>query len=152
MTTVNLELVHAFMSKAHTCAMVLLGNAGYIEKELDAVRISDECRAETRLVCQTLIGTKHDIVTEVSEMHDLLGEAAYPSVILQRAERIVRWFQEDMDKLNALVMGLAADMDADPGSSGAYVLVAESATNILSAFKETVAALACLQAGAAAAS
>ncbi len=152
MKTVNIELVHAFMSRAHTCAMVLLGNASYIEKELDAVRISDERRAETGLVCQTLIGTKHDIVTEVSEMHDLLGEAAAPTVILERAERIVRWFQEDMGKLNALVMGLATDMEADPGSAGAYVLVAESASNILSAFKETVEALACLQAGAGGAS
>ncbi len=123
MKTVNIELVHAFMSRAHTCAMVLLGNASYIEKELDAVRISDERRAETGLVCQTLIGTKHDIVTEVSEMHDLLGEAAAPTVILERAERIVRWFQEDMGKLNALVMGLATDMEAlerlNAGAGGA---------------------------------
>ena len=126
------------MARTRSCALVMLESADYIQHELANVRMSASHRAQTQALCSSLIGTKHDIFTELSEMSDLLDSE---TVVLDRAKRIVGWFQEDVEKMHELVAALEAESKSGPGDKGAYILVAESAGNILKELNGTLSAL-----------
>jgi len=133
----NKSLVQAVMGEACGCALVMLENATYIQGELVKVRMNDALRAQTEEVCAAMIGTKHDIF---SELFELLGSGASADVIRSRVDRIVRWFEEDIAQMHQLVMALQAASEQDRLCVSAYVLVAESAANILRAFNRTAVA------------
>ena len=137
----NVNAVRAMMTEAHNCAMEMLANASFIEKELPKVNMPDSLRAMTEKVCSGLIGTKFDIVTELSELDELLG-APDPEahVISPRVNRIVAWLKADVDQMHELITALDANSKENPAHGLAYMLVAESATNILTAFNATTAA------------
>jgi hypothetical protein len=97
-------------------------------------------------VCRALIGTKHDVISELFELDDLLRPAgASSSEIAFRLNRIIRWLWEDVSRMHEFVMALDSAKKQNPAFAPAYVLVAESATNILNAFKRTTAAQTFLQ-------
>ena len=52
----------------------MLDNALYIKGEVDNVDMSKKLRADTEQICESLIGTKHDIIHELSELDDVLEE------------------------------------------------------------------------------
>lgn len=136
----NKSLVQAVMGEACGCALVMLENATYIQGELVKVRMNDALRAQTEEVCAAMIGTKHDIFSELFELNELLGSGASADVIRSRVDRIVRWFEEDIARMHQLVMALQAASEQDRLCVSAYVLVAESAANILRAFNRTAVA------------
>ena len=80
-----------------------------------------------------MIGTKHDIVTELGELRDL-DEADASADVESRVERILRWLGEELPKLDAVVTSLEAAKAADGAAGTAYVLVAESAVNVIRKF------------------
>jgi hypothetical protein len=129
-----------FVEAAKSCAAVMLDNASFIRKELENVRMSKAYQAEAETICSSLIGAKHDVVTEVSELDDLVASNAENSAILGVSERIVRRFWEDINSLHKLVVSLQAESEKDHDSVSAYLLVSESAVNILNAFSQTLAA------------
>lgn len=147
--TMNESAVHAVMTEARNCALVMLESATYIQNELANVRMNDALRAQTEQVCTALVGTKHDIISELFELDELLGSEASASVIRSRVNRIVQWFWDDITRMHQLVMALESASKQDPACGPAYVLVAESATNILNAFNGTKAAADSLRAEAA---
>ena len=136
----NKSSVQAVMGEASRCALVMLENAAYIQGELAKVRMSDALRAQTEEACAAMIGTKHDIFSELFELDELLGSGASAAVIRSRVDRIVRWFGEDIGRMHQLVMALQSACEQDRSCVAAYVLVAESAANILRAFNRTAAA------------
>jgi len=140
MRTINKSAVDAVMTEARNCALAMLENATYIRGELAKVRMNDALRAQTEQVCTALVGTKHDVFSELFELDELLGSAASSSVIRSRVNRIVQWLSDDITRMHQLVMALQSAGEQDPSCGPAYVLVAESATNILSAFNRTKAA------------
>lgn len=133
----NESTVHSVMTEARNCALVMLESADYIQRELANVRINDELRAQTEQVCTALVGTKHDIFSELFELDELLSSEASTSVILSRVNRIVQWLRDDITRMHQLVMALESASKQDPACGLAYVLVAESATNMLNAFNRT---------------
>ncbi len=135
------------MAKAHAAAMAMLENASYVQGELDAVMMSAEHRARTEAVCQSLLGAKHDVIHDLSEMDDLLAAGAAPSVLRARGERIVGQLREEAAGLDGLVAELRAVSALDVGRKLAYVLIAESAANVLRAIHETAEALAAIPSG-----
>jgi hypothetical protein len=140
--------IRELLSAAHRCAMVMLENATYIQGELPNVHLDGSLRARVNEACDSLIGTKHDIVSEVSELDELLaGDAASPATIATRVERIVRWLREDVTRMHELALALEVAKEGDPACTGAYVLVVESAANILQAFNQVAAAAADVVAG-----
>jgi len=126
--------VQRFLDEARECAMQMLQNAVYILTELDNVQMSNELRVRTRQVCDDLIGTKHDIIHEIFEVDDLLTSKAPSREIVARADRIVRWLGEDVEKMHGVVKALEAAADQDRACGLAYILVSESAVNILRPF------------------
>ena len=127
--------VREFMTNAAACAHAMLENATYIEKELGSLDISESLRVAIREVCSGLNGTKHDVVHELGEIADLLGSLK-SEVVPDRVSRIMAWLSEDVSKLHALVKSLDALAKEDKRIGVAYLLVAESATNILHRFTE----------------
>jgi hypothetical protein len=97
--------IYAVMAEARTCALSMLESATFIQNELPNVQMSDELREQTRQVCDSLIGTKHDIFTELAELDELVSAKASLSVIHLRVNRIVKWFREDTAQMHELVMG-----------------------------------------------
>ena len=51
--------------------MQMLENAAYIEQELPKIEIAEEGRRQILEVCSALVGTKHDVITELSDLEDL---------------------------------------------------------------------------------
>jgi hypothetical protein len=125
------------MIEARNCALVMLESATYIQRELAHVRLNHELRAQTEQVCTALVGTKHDIISELFELDELLGPDASAPVIRSRVNRIVQWLWDDITRMHQLVMALESASKQNPVCGLAYVLVAESATNMLNAFNRT---------------
>lgn len=139
--------VHDFLAKAHAAAMAMLENASYVQGELDAVSLSDGHRARAEEVCLALLGAKHDVVHDLSEMDDLLAAGEAPKVLRARAERIADRLRGEASGLHALVLELQEARGSDVGKTLAYVLVSESAANILRAIHEASEALAAIPSG-----
>jgi hypothetical protein len=70
--------IHAVMPEAHNCARVMVESATYITNELGNVRMKDARRAHAQHVCIALVGTKHDIISGLVALDDLLGSEASP--------------------------------------------------------------------------
>ncbi len=129
-----------FLEAAHDCAMAMLGNASYVQGELPNVEIAKKLRSRIESVCSSMIGTKHDIITELSEMDELLSSDPVSPQVSVRVDRIVKWLGEDVSALHRLVTDLKTACQRDSACGSAYVLVMESATNIVSAFNRAKAA------------
>jgi len=136
----NESAVHAVMTEARSCALVMLESASFIQSELANVQMNDALRTQTEQVCTALIGTKHDIITEVDELDELLGSEALASDIRSKVNLLVQWLQDDITRMHQLVMALESASKKDPACMDAYVLVTESTTNILKAITRTRAA------------
>lgn len=54
----------------------------------------------------------------------------------RRVERIERWLGEELPKLHELVVALEAAAQAQASAGSAYILVAESATNVYRGFQQ----------------
>jgi hypothetical protein len=132
--------VRAVMSAARRCAFAMLENATYIQRELPRVTLDADLRAQAVRVCEQLIGTKHDILSEVDELDAVLAHGGSPEEIAKYRERIVRWLGEDVADLHELVLAVHAAEKRDPAFGTASVLITESAANIVRAFSDVKAA------------
>jgi hypothetical protein len=141
--------IRAAMGKARTCAMVMLESAIYIERELPNVQLDEALLSQARQVCSDLIGTKHDIISDLFELNDEWGAFPAPGLpnVLSTMERLTSWMWEDISKMDQLVSALDAAAKRDPTYGLAYLLIAECATNVLNAFNATTAAVDGLKAG-----
>ncbi len=144
----NEPAVHAVMTEAHSCALVMLESASFIQSEMANVQMNDALRTQTEQVCTALIGTKHDIITELDELDELLGSEASATVISSRVNLIVEWLRDDITRMHQLVMALESASKQYPECMDAYILVTESTTNILNAINRTRAAADSLRAEA----
>ncbi len=80
-----------------------------------------------------LIGTQHDIVSELAEWEDA-PDGELVSNIISRAARVVRWLAEDIVQMDDRVRMLQSASEEDSAHIPARVMVAESATNTPEAF------------------
>jgi hypothetical protein len=133
------------MSEARRCAGAILEIASRIRAELPDVSMSDALRVRTEQVCSALVGTKHDVVSELFEMDELVGSDAHTSTLVSRMRRLVRWLGEDVDRVHELVTDLEAAADREPGHRAAYVPISGSAAGVREAFEATRAAVAGLE-------
>ncbi len=148
MAKVNVETVRAVMAAARHCAMEMFQNANFIQGELPELDMPDELRARAEQVCTELIGTKHDVISELSELDELLGTQDSEADIGSRVNRIVTWMGLDMVQMHELVSALHSASREDPEYAVAFVLVAESAASIVNAFNATAEAAGKIQASA----
>lgn len=95
------------MNAAHDCAMIMLETANYIQGELPNVHMDEALQTQAEEVCNALIGTKHDVISGLFEIDDLLRPTGASSAeITSRLERIIRWLREDVSRMHELVMAL----------------------------------------------
>lgn len=129
-----IELLATFKASAARFAHEMLKNASYMQRELPSIELETSCRAQLVELCSSLVGAKHDLI---SELHDL-GEvdATDPTETLRRVRRVVDWAAEELQRLHATVNSLEPSAATHPGQGIAYLLVAESGTNVLKAFVE----------------
>ena len=116
-----------FCSAAHACAMSLMSNAEYVQKELPTVELPTDIRISIESLCADWIGAKHDVIHE-------LGELKESQNIEERVRRIMRWLGEDVAKLQEQVRKLKDLARSQDRFRLAYLLVGESAGNILRSF------------------
>lgn len=126
-TAAENSAIDEFCSAAYACAMSLMSNADYVQKELPNVELPSDIRASIESLCSDWIGTKHDVVHELSEVKDSAN-------IEDRVRRIMAWLGEDMVKLQEQVRKLEALAGSDDRFRLAYLLVGESGGNILRSF------------------
>jgi hypothetical protein len=132
----TMQTLREFQAYAQECSAQMLMNALYIQKELATVQMTDELRQRTVELCSTLIGTKHDLVTEILELDERLEAGAGNVEVLRRIDRMVQWAGEDAQKMHEVVMALDAELQKGVKDGGAYLLVSESAVNILTPLKQ----------------
>lgn len=125
--------VGSFKSAARSCAMTMLENATYIQAELDRVQMPEPMRTRTIAVCEALIGTKHDVIHEIFEIDELLQEQTNPALINGRMALVIQWMSDDVRVLHQLVKDLESAAQGDAEIQLAYLLISESAVNILNA-------------------
>ena len=119
--------VAKFSGAASACAMSLMSNASYIQKELANVQLPDDARTNVEKLCGDWIGTMHDV------MHEL-GELTEQGNIGDRVRRIMSWLSEDVVKLQQQVRELERLANSDERFKLAYLLVGESGGNVLCSF------------------
>ena len=131
-----LTMLAPFLLATRECAMQMLSNATYVLGEMPNVKLSDGLRERTRDVCKALIGTKHDLITELFDLDDLVATEASGSQVGERDEAIVRCASEDESKLDEVATALEKAGPVDgPGSVLASLLVLESAGNVLRGYQ-----------------
>lgn len=129
-----LTMLEPFVMSARECAVQMLQNGMYIQKELPNVKMSDTLRQQTAEVCGQLVGTKHDLINELYGLKDLVGTDAPDVQIAERVSRIVLWAREDLVKLHEVVSAVIAESERTPEAGLASLLLTESATNMLRAY------------------
>ena len=137
----NSSAVLEALSAIRDCALIMLDNASYVQRELPNVVIADPLRSQTAEVCDAMVGTKHDIISELFEIDELLKSDTESAIISSRLARSITWLWEDISRLHQVVMALRADSQKDENYTLALILVEESAANILSAFNRARAAV-----------
>ena len=137
----NSSAVQEALSAIRDCAFIMLENASYIQRELPNVVIADPLRSQTAEVCEAMVGTGHDIISELFEIDELFKSDAESAIISSRLARSIRWLWEDISRLHQVVMALRADSQKDRNYTLALILVEESAANIVNTFNRAKAAV-----------
>lgn len=132
--------IQTFTRAARQCAMLMLSNAQYIENELPRVRLPEGMDGQLRAVCAALTATKHDVISELFELGEMGGAGATPEELTRRIHRSIQWLGETIEELNQAVRTLQAATKTDFRMGLGFMLVAESAVNILTAFTEAAQA------------
>ena len=129
----NSPAVLQAISAIRDCALIMLENASYIQRELPNVEMHEVLRSRTVQICESMVGTKHDVISEIFEIDDLLTSKTDWAAVTSRIERLIRWLWEDISKMHQLVMALREDSQKNQNNTLSLILVQESATNIINA-------------------
>lgn len=121
---------HSFMGAARSCAMSMMENAAYIQEALPTIEIEEHYQERIKVVCEALIGTKHDILHEIMDLEELLNGRGDEAKCFKMVERMMLWLQEPIATLHDTVSMLREA----PEAALPFMLVAESGVNIMNAF------------------
>lgn len=125
------HILQQAIDDARACALAMMDNAAFIETELPDVAMPPALESRAREVCAELVGTKHDVFSELSELEEMRADGQVAdSVVRARFERIIDWLGSPLEPMHELVR--AIEVLTQGGL--AWTLVAESATNIYEAF------------------
>lgn len=133
--------INRYLSESHTCAMQMMMNAAYIQKELPALGLPDDLRATITNLCDELIGTKHDLMNEIIECRELMMINADTSQTEQKLQVMHQWIIRGVQNIKECVTTIQlriADNSVEPLVG---MLVIESAVNVISsipAYPETM--------------
>ena len=118
--------------------MQMMSNAAYIQTELPNLTLPEGANAQITALCDSLISTKHDVISEIFELSEVMESS--PADINNRVQRIIQWLWETILEMNAVVQSLQTTSETDAKFSIGWLLLVESATNILHPFNRAAEA------------
>ncbi len=110
--------------------MQMMSNASYIQRELPTIEVPNELRAKVEAVCDSLIGTKHDVITELFELDEQTRAGVSEEKLSEKMGRVVRWLCESNQEMHELVQEVEQLVSKDSCYGLLFILIIESATNI----------------------
>ena len=122
-----------FLTTAHRCAMEMMNNAIYIQKEINRVEFPPGMADSLTETCNVLVEAKFDVI---SDLHDLDAQATASSGVLMASrtfKRILARLDGAVILFHPIVTALGEAATSDGRYQLAYFLVAESAVNLLNA-------------------
>ncbi len=125
--------ISRFASGIHACAMQMLYNASFIQKELPSLEMPDSLRDQITKLCSDLIGSKHDLIDDSIELEEAMVEGASHARLIERVKTILRWIQNDVSSIQECVEAINEAVKSGIAPSIVATLVMESAANILNA-------------------
>jgi hypothetical protein len=126
----NINGFHCFMGMTRNCAMSMMMNAIYIQKNLPTIEVEERHQERIKVVCEELISTKHDVFHELMDLGEALTDGSDEAKCRMIAERMMLRLQEPIATLHNAVLLLKDD----PQVSLAFTLVAESGVNIMNGY------------------
>ncbi len=126
----------AAMTALRACALSLQENATYLLDELPKVQMTESLRQEMVEICGSMVATKHDVISVLADIDDMQGPGSGYEEILRRLERCLAWIRQEFDRLHQVEVALQREAASDATAATGFILVAESAVNVLHAFQE----------------
>ena len=118
----------------------MMSNAAYIQTVLPNLTLPEGTTEKIAVLCDSLIATKHDVISELFELSEVSESSTSPEEITKRVKRIIRWLWETILEMNEVVQSLQTASETDAKFSIGWLLVVESATNILDSFNRAAVA------------
>jgi hypothetical protein len=122
--------IPSFIQATRSCAMQMMSNASYIQRQLPTIEVPDELRAKVEALCESLIGTKHDVITELFELDEQARAGVSEEKLSEKMHRTVKWLCEPIQEMHELVQEVEQLTSKDPRYGLLFILIIESATNI----------------------
>lgn len=124
------ELIR-FACETQDCAMQMMANAAYIQNELPNLEMPDSLRDQITTLCSDLIGSKHDLVTEGTELEEAMADDASLDRISRRVKMILGWIQDDVSSIHECAGAVNEAVKCGTVDAIVAMLIMESAANIL---------------------
>ena len=85
-------------------------------------------------MCESLIGTKHDVITELFELDEQTRAGVSEEKLSEKMNRVVKWLWEPIQEMHELVQQVQALVSADVRYGPLFFLLTESAVNIINSW------------------
>jgi len=126
----------AALAAAERCAREMLANAGYIRKELPGVTMSAGIRERVASVCGDLVEAGNGLASDIAKIAPGIGTPGGGDRAAERLRNRVEEIMPLLTRLHETVVALDKASRKDVNAGFGYVLVSESATNVLKAYVE----------------
>lgn len=123
--------INRFLTEARACAMQMMENGSYIQKELPPLTMTDALREKLNALCTDLIGTKHDLIHEIFEIDELMATSPESPAIAGGIERMRQWIFETAQALQNNIEDIQEATQTGTADFLLQMLVMESSVNIL---------------------
>ena len=127
------ETLSAFLAAARHLAMEMAGNAQYIRNELSRVALPPGLGEILEDACDELVSVKFDTIPALADLDDLAGTGGLTPDEAARAASILHHLDAAAVSLHPVVMTLREAAEEESRYFLAFLLVTESAVNLLNA-------------------
>ena len=139
----NTEAFRGPIGQLYSSLAEIAENIDYIRTELLPLNIPQGERLHIQRVCEGFKGAVYDVRKEIRNLEDKLGmhpgEDPFDPEIINPDPRVTmgfieQWLRTEIEAMHQSVLHLDKLSKDDRALGGAYLLVGESATNILNAY------------------
>ena len=125
--------INRYLTESRNCAMQMMQNAAFIQKELCLLAMPDCLREEIAKLCDDLISTKHDLIGQIFECYELLEEDSDAPRIGKMINQIHQWMNGSVGSIHECVAAVQQSIAQGTAAPVLGMLVMESAVNIIKA-------------------
>lgn len=139
----SVDVFNEQIPKLYANLYEMSANIDFIQRELPRCHAPEEIARNISSVCHEFEGALHDVRKEVRTLEDKLGlhpgEEPFDPGVTNSDPRVTmtfirEWLLAEIERLHETVTQLQGDPSANAIHGSVYVLVSESATNILGLF------------------